>query len=719
MAVRSVGQVIALSCVLHVSLSALSFSCPGICRCSEDSIICTRETQLASKGDFSYIRNVRLTHLPFEEIQSGAFTGLINVSRIEIVQSDSIKRIKGQAFVYLPNLYEIVIQNTNRLVAIEKGAFTNLTKLKYLSICNTGVRVFPDLTMISSLESSFLLELGDNMHITTIPPNAFLGMTEEYSLMNLFKNGFREIQSYAFNGTKLDKLVLKDNKYLRRIHKNAFSGATGPSILDVSSTALQSLPAWGLQSVKVLTARSTHALKTLPPLDSFLSLQEAQLTYPSHCCAFRNWHAKKEDRVFLGSFMNLSRQCPGVADQEILYPSDSGLLYSEDSSDIFGINFHYPDLELCVTNTHIKCTPEPDAFNPCEDILGYNFLRAIIWIITIFAIAGNFVVLLVLLTSHYKLTVPRFLMCNLAFADLCMGVYLLLIAFTDYKSKCQYYNYAIEWQTGAGCTVAGFLTVFASELSVYTLTAITLERWHTITHAMQLERKLRLRHATAVMAGGWAFSLLMALLPIGGVSSYSKVSMCLPMDIETPMAQGYIVFILILNVIAFFVICTCYVKIYLTVRNPELATKNSDAKIAKRMAVLIFTDFLCMAPISFFAISAVLRMPLITISHSKILLVLFYPINSFSNPFLYAIFTRAFRRDVFILLSRFGCCKAQADLYRTRSLSAQRSAMRNASSLSSAKRSSQAILSLTTFSCQCPGEKGSNGQCCKLPLRTI
>lgn len=67
------------------------------------------------------------------------------------------------------------------------------------------------------------------------------------------------------------------------------------------------------------------------------------------------------------------------------------------------------------------------------------------------------------------------------------------------------------------------LQVFASELSVFTLTAITLERWHTITHALRLDRKLRLRHACVVMTAGWIFSSLSALLPTVGVSSYSKV----------------------------------------------------------------------------------------------------------------------------------------------------------------------------------------------------
>ncbi|XP_060040386.1 follicle-stimulating hormone receptor-like [Erinaceus europaeus] len=331
----------------------------------------------------------------------------------------------------------------------------------------------------------------------------------------------------------------------------------------------------------------------------------------------------------------------------------------------FDMTYSEFDYDFCNEITDVTCSPKPDAFNPCEDIMGHNVLRVLIWFISILAIMGNIVVLVILITSQYKLTVPRFLMCNLAFADLCIGIYLLLIASVDIHTKSQYHNYAIDWQTGAGCDAAGFFTVFASELSVYTLTVITLERWHTITHAMQLNCKVQLRHAASIMLGGWAFALTVALLPIVGISSYMKVSICLPMDIESLVSQLYVISLLVLNVLAFLVVCGCYTHIYLTVRNPNIVSSSSDTKIAKRMAMLIFTDFLCMAPISFFAISASLKVPLITVSHSKILLVMFYPINSCANPFLYAIFTKNFRRDFFILLSKFGCYEMQAHIYRT------------------------------------------------------
>lgn len=75
---------------------------------------------------------------------------------------------------------------------------------------------------------------------------------------------------------------------------------------------------------------------------------------------------------------------------------------------------------------------------------------------------------------------------------------------------------------GSGCKAAGFLTVFASHLSIFTLTIITLERWFAITHAIYLNKRIKLRTAAHIMIWGWIFSIVMATLPLFGFSNYSS-----------------------------------------------------------------------------------------------------------------------------------------------------------------------------------------------------
>nr|BAA86898.1 gonadotropin receptor I [Oncorhynchus masou rhodurus] len=574
-----------------------------------------------------------------------AFTNLQQLTAIVLTENGMLESIGAFAFANLPRLTEITITKSKHLVIIHHQAFIGLPKLSHLTICNTGLRVLPNFSRIHSAAMTFLLDLQDNVHIVIIPSNAFLGLTTNtIDELRLTKNGISEVESHAFNGTKIHKLYLMGNLQLSHMHNNSFKGAEGPGFLDISRTALSSLPESVLGEVEHLSAVSVFSLRTLPPLSLFTKLRQANLTYPSHCCAF---HKHQRNRTF-----RMTSACfkPGAQN-----------------------NLHF-FMDFCLNWTSVACSPAPDAFNPCEDIMGSAPLRVLIWIISVLALLGNTIVLLVLLGSRAKMTVPRFLMCHLSFADLCMGIYLVVIATVDVRTRGLYYNHAISWQTGAGCDIAGFFTVFASELSMFTLTAITLERYHTITHALRLDRKLRLRHACAVMATGWAFSCLAALLPTVGVSSYSKVSICLPMDVESLPSQVFVMFLLLLNVVAFLCVCVCYLSIYLSVRNSSSPPASAETCMAQRMAILIFTDFLCMAPISFFALSAALKLPLITVSDSKLLLVLFYPINSCANPFLYGLCTRTFRRDFFLLAARYGLFTTKAQVYRTESFSVQQAA---------------------------------------------
>jgi hypothetical protein len=80
--------------------------------------------------------------------------------------------------------------------------------------------------------------------------------------------------------------------------------------------------------------------------------------------------------------------------------------------------------------------------------MGFTWLRVSVWFVVVTAVVGNLAVLLVLLSNVFDLTVPKFLMCHLAFADLCMGAYLLILAVMDVHSSGVYFNFAYGWQIG-------------------------------------------------------------------------------------------------------------------------------------------------------------------------------------------------------------------------------------------------------------------------------
>ncbi|XP_064809271.1 thyrotropin receptor-like [Oncorhynchus masou masou] len=679
--------------------------CPTFCDCtkwdSTKTVSCFEIDVLPAFHPST--KELWLVETRLTSISQHAFANLINISHIYISDDESLRSLERHSFHKLPKAIHIEIRSIRSLSYIDPEAFKDLTNLKYLGIFNTGLPSFPALGQIRSSQDDFILEIVDNLFIREIPANSFNGISENEITMMLNSNGLTDIQPYAFNGTRLEEVYLYRNVDLVRLDERTFSGViSGPTLLDVSESRVNSLPTMGLEAVQKLKAKNTWALKKLPPLRAFQHLQSAELTYPSHCCGLskvkrRRGHVESVICNLTSSTRRQQSTRPSGTPSEAYegqhpkhphptssnpsprdpHPHDYQYYYDNYSCPPSGECFYivFPtegpdegfDYTLCDDDREdqgVPCTPLPDAFNPCEDVMSLGFLRVSVWLVSLLAVLANLLFLFILLTSHYKLTITRFLLCNLAMADLFMGVYLLLIASVDLYTRSQYHHYAIDWQTGAGCQLAGVLTVFASELSVYTLTAITLQRWHAITFAMRPERKVRLRHIVVLMLAGWMLCLVLAVLPLAGVSSYQRVSICLPMDTDSTAAMVYVVTLLMLNVLAFVLVSVCYVHIYCMVHNPQHPSSRGDASMAKRMAVLIFTNFLCLAPISFYGLSAVLHHPLITVTDSKVLLVLFYPLNSCANPFLYGILTRAFHGDVLILLSRLGLCQRQAQLFR-------------------------------------------------------
>ncbi|PSN36549.1 Follicle-stimulating hormone receptor [Blattella germanica] len=259
----------------------------------------------------------------------------------------------------------------------------------------------------------------------------------------------------------------------------------------------------------------------------------------------------------------------------------------------------------------VLCRPSPDAFNPCEDLMGNWGLRGAVWVVALLALVGNLAVLVVLLSSRFRMTVPKLLMCNLAVADLCMGIYLILIAVMDAHSIGEYFNHAIDWQR--------------------------------VGHIRE--------HRAALLRNFIASCRLHQLF---------LTCICLPMENRDLGDLLYLVTLLLVNGLAFILICACYGRIYCAIRGQNTPAARSDTTVAKRMALLVFTDFACWAPIAFFGLTAVAGFPLIDVPHTKILLVFFYPLNSCANPYLYALLTKQYRRDLFTLLSRSGLCKRKS-----------------------------------------------------------
>ncbi|XP_033637176.1 follicle-stimulating hormone receptor-like [Asterias rubens] len=655
-------------------------------------------------------------------IEQGTFDNLIEVTRIDVTHSPLLKNLDQGVFGYLPHLSSLSFEKCGLERIPNLTSLVNENSLKKLVFSDNKIYSLEPYSFSTFSFEIYTLTLSGN-DISTVPGRVFAGA--KITVLILSKNPISEVDDNMFDGIEgLREVYLSDTSISRLPTK----GLKDITLLDIQGTPnLKHFPPlFRFQSISTAklhyfshccafyynTTENTHMAKmhniteavedvdcptsTSQPVRSaspfeFLDNREASIPRGSREILDEYIQSavvppNKESSMGHSFFIPVNNESlmavtgepfigPFGADdtsdmgfrEEVVDPHVTHVIYGSTCHDIVPKNY-----------SKVNCSPLPDPFNPCSDVMGYPFLRVIVWFIASTAMIGNLVVMVVLIAYRHKMTVPKFLMCNLAFADFCMGIYLLMVAAVDVHTLGAYFNYAIDWQFGAGCKIAGFISVFSSELSVFTLTVLTIERWYTIIYAIDLNKRIRLRQAGRILLGGWFFAIVIASLPFLGVAGYGVTSMCLPFYVrktDSAAAVAYVIFILLFNALAFIVICACYIKMYVTVRNPHSAMQRKDSKVAKRMAVLIFTDLACWAPIAINGLSSIFngKNALLTTDQTKVFIVLFYPINSCANPFLYAIFTRAFRRDLFLLLAKHGMCEKRAMKYRPTYTSSPRS----------------------------------------------
>ena len=457
------------------------------------------------------------------------------------------------------------------------------------------------------------------------------------------------------------------------------------SFRDLGWTKISFLPGENLERLEKFFIKGAKDLWEIP-IVSFKRLKLATVEYPFHCCLI---NSERSDTGEVGTLAPNLQNTQGPTVKICTKPNASVVTTTSStpltttrgparpevnkSNGVRNMLTLPPDScvnlekELVTRPTNptgklVNCTPEEDEFNPCDNLLGSHALRVCSWIVLVFALLGNSIKLLVLLLSKRKTSITKILMCNLAFANFCMGAFLCMLASADLYSLGEYQNFAVRWQYRAGCKVAGFVSIFSTELAVFVLTVITVERYFTIVHPLKPNKHLSIKQIIVLMVVGWLFALTMATLPLLpiNVSSYEKVAICLPFEVESVVSKVYVTFLLATNGLAFLFVLYCYGRMYCSLggSGSRYSVNRLESRVAKRMAMLVITNFVCWFPIALVSLIAIYGTALIGVPAAKFFMVFVYPINSFTNPYLYAIGTKHFQLDALEIISRLGICNS-------------------------------------------------------------
>ena len=199
------------------------------------------------------------------------------------------------------------------------------------------------------------------------------------------------------------------------------------------------------------------------------------------------------------------------------------------------------------------------------------------------AFAGNVCVLLARCFLREDNRIHSFFITNLAVADLLMGLYLVIIGTYDGLFRGQYIQHDYVWRKSLMCKLCGFLSFLSSEMSVMTISVITLDRFICIVHPFKFKNRF-LGHAAILMVSLWVFWIVLGALPMVHTayfgdsydSFYGSNGVCLPLQFNNPFAPGWefsLIIFVIFNLIAFILIVYAYLKMFLTIRWSSLAMR--------------------------------------------------------------------------------------------------------------------------------------------------
>lgn len=155
----------------------------------------------------------------------------------------------------------------------------------------------------------------------------------------------------------------------------------------------------------------------------------------------------------------------------------------------------------------------PDPQTRLKDPIGMFFMVTL----NVLALLANAAVMAVVIKAPH---LRKFaFVCHLCIVDLLCATLLMPLGIV---SSSPYFAWVVF--TALECRVYVFLNVSLIAASIFTITAISVERYYYIVHPMRYEVKMTLKLTAAVMVMVWVASVILGFSTVFGWPSYSSLS---------------------------------------------------------------------------------------------------------------------------------------------------------------------------------------------------
>uniref|UniRef100_A0A672G8F1 Substance-P receptor-like n=1 Tax=Salarias fasciatus TaxID=181472 RepID=A0A672G8F1_SALFA len=233
--------------------------------------------------------------------------------------------------------------------------------------------------------------------------------------------------------------------------------------------------------------------------------------------------------------------------------------------------------------------------------------RIVLWAIAyscivIVSVVGNVTVIWIIMAHKRMRTVTNYFLLNLAFAEVSMSVFNTVVNFT----------YAVhnEWYFGLGyCRFHNFFPIAAVFASIYSMTAIAVDRYMAIIHPLQ--QRMSATETKVTVGVIWILALLLAF-PQYYYSTTFELPGRVVCDISWPeyrvcdfKIMYYVCVAILIYFLPLLVMACAYLVVGLTLWASEIPGDSSDRykeqliakrKVVKMMIVVVCTFAICWFP---------------------------------------------------------------------------------------------------------------------------
>ena len=317
-----------------------------------------------------------------------------------------------------------------------------------------------------------------------------------------------------------------------------------------------------------------------------------------------------------------------------------------------------------------RCEPQPDEFSSCTHLIASRTMHLFVWGMGVLSFFGNLIILQQRI-KHERETTISIMVQHLAFSDMMMGAYLLIIAGADSWYKNVFILYTDAWLDNPVCKVAAFLYQTSAEMSLFIMVILVCDRMYAMLPGCNAHG-MNLKSAKALAALGWIASAILGMLPYLQLNYFanatkSETAICIMFNLtygrRISTWEYFLCIFIIYNMFCVVLMGVGYTLVTKSVhrglgvwtdntvlteemteeeKETELQYRRNEVLISKRLFLVVATNVALWLPVVMITAFAMLNVYIDPITSAWVTICV-VPLNSVLNPFLFSFVVHPFR----------------------------------------------------------------------------